>query len=329
MVMDNVESMAYYGETPWHGLGTNVQHVMTSDEAIKESGLDWPVEVRPIFAEANDKEEVVEVPFNKAIVRVTDEKPLGVVGPRYYPFQNNEAFDFFDSVVGEKKAIYHTCGSLNGGSRIWMLAKMPDDLVLKAGSSKDVIEKFLLLANSHDGSLAIRMFFTPIRVVCWNTLQMSLSKGRGDGVAIRHTKNAKQKVQEAERALKLTSDYYKRFGEKAEVLARTKFTEKQMLNVVTDLFPAKIDEDGEEDVSTRSQNKRDNVINLWENGKGIREFRGTAWAAVNSVVEFADHFSTVRSTRPDSRLNSMWFGSVLRFKEKGIDLIEKEMKKAA
>jgi Domain of unknown function (DUF932)/Tetratricopeptide repeat len=194
----SVESMMYAGQVPWHGLGTPVSTEVTAGDAIKHAGLSWHVDLQPVFAGAGLVQSLVA--GVKATVRNTDQRALGVVGDRYMPVQNEDAFAFFDSVVGEGQAIYHTAGSLDGGRRVWVLAKLPGEVRLH---QDEVTEKYLLLMNSHDGSTALRMLFTPVRVVCQNTLNLAMRGTSAEGIAIRHTACTKPKAVEPKVGLTL------------------------------------------------------------------------------------------------------------------------------
>jgi phage/plasmid-like protein (TIGR03299 family) len=233
-------------------------------------------------------------------------------GPGYYtPVQNEEAFGFLDSVVGEGQAIYHTAGSLDGGRRVWILAKLPGEIALR---HTDVTEKYLLLMNSHDGSTALRMLFTPVRVVCKNTLNLAMSRAASEGIAIRHTASATSRIEEARRALGLARTYYDEFAAEAARLLASPYSDLQMTLLAERLFPT-----NENEVSTRIKNRREQVFNLFEWGKGHAEIRGTAWAALNAVAEFADHNRSVRArpgeNRDEKRLASVWLGSAAALKQ--------------
>lgn len=164
----NVESMFYVREKPWHGLGVRVQEAPSSSDALIQAGLDWKVLQEPIYTE---KEEVIE--GYKANIRDTDRKALGVVTDRYKVIQNQEAFAFTDELLGEGVR-YETAGSLQGGRRVWLLAHMPHEYII----SGERISPYLIFSNTHDGSGAIKVALTPIRVVCQNTLNLALSNAK-------------------------------------------------------------------------------------------------------------------------------------------------------
>lgn len=319
----NVESMMYFGEVPWHGLGHAVTDAQTSAEAIVAAGLDWKVETQPICT-AKEPSQLIDT--HRAITRVTDNSVLGVVGGRYVPIQNTEMFEFFDNVVQEKAAMYHTAGSLDGGKKIWIMAKLPGEIVVKG---HDVTEKYLLLASSHDGSCTLKMQFTPIRVVCQNTLNMALKANEKMSFSLRHTKNALEKVKDAKDALGIVNKFYDKFQETAEVLASTRVTDAQMQSVLSKLFPPpKVRKDKEylgEVESTQALKAKSKILELWETGQGIQPFRGTGWAAVNAIAEYADHYKTVRAGNSDyeeAKIASVWMGSAASFKQEGLQLLQ-------
>jgi phage/plasmid-like protein (TIGR03299 family) len=171
-------AIAYYGEPPWHGLGKALQKPATAAEAIAAAQLAWDVTKVPLHI--HQCGEFKGVPKRYGIVRAdlfarNEPAPLlGIVGAAYTPLQNRDAFAWFDPIVGEQAAIYHTAGALGGGERVWILAKLPGDMQV---IGDDIAHKFLLLSNSHDGSSAVHVKFTPVRVVCQNTLTMALRDG--------------------------------------------------------------------------------------------------------------------------------------------------------
>jgi phage/plasmid-like protein (TIGR03299 family) len=304
-----VESMMYVNQAPWHGLGKRLPLEVTAADAIKEAGLDWNVSKVKMYTAQGE-----EIPNFYAGRRDTDGKIVGVVGERYQHVQNVDAFGFFDSIVGQGKAIYHTAGSLQEGKRIWILAKLPGDIIVGKG---DVTEKFLLLCNSHDGSSPLYMFFTPTRVVCQNTLNQAISHREGKGISLRHTTTVGDRMKEAEEAIAAANKHYDAFGELAKHLASKQFNTKQLTQLVTTLFPNK--EDGE--TTKGVTEKREKVIYLFSGGKGHDKIAGTAWAALNAVAEYADHNMTIRNVNADKKAFNVWFGGAALLKQQAHDII--------
>lgn len=294
----------------WHGLGNIVSEALTAKEAIKETRMDFEVEKQPIFT-ANK-----EIKDKVAIVRTDNQDVLGITTPKYKIIQNVEAFSFFDTVVGEGQAIYHSAGVLGKGERIWILAKLPNDIVLGA---EDKIEKYLCLTTTHDGKNSLRAYFTPVRVVCQNTLNQSMSDAK-NGISIRHFGNIMHKVDEAREILGISIDFYKQFEQITNELEATVLTVDE-----TDTYFKKvlnIDGKNQDDISTRKENQFAELVNLFENGKGQKlGNKHSAWKAYNAVTEYVDHHSVVRGLKEDKsrKLGSIWFGSGAKLKERAYE----------
>ena len=191
----NVETMMYVREKPWHGLGTMVEEAPTSADALRLAGLDWTVDKKNIQVCGGAK-----IANYKANVRSSDGAVLGVVTDRYKIVQNVEAFAFTDSLI-DGEVHYETAGSLQGGKKIWLLAKLPDTEIVG-----DKTEPYLCFSNTHDGSGAIRVCMTPIRVVCNNTLNIALSGARR-AWSVRHTGDIQTKLHEARMCLDMANKY--------------------------------------------------------------------------------------------------------------------------
>lgn len=197
----------------WHGLGQIVEQYPTSEEAIVHAGLDYEVIKSPLFTQGRtmnigDSGELIEandilVPNSFATLRTDTNRPLGVVGKDYHIVQNREAFNFFDAIVGGGDGIlYETAGALGNGERIFITAKLPD--YIRVGKGDDVTEKYIFLTTSHDGSGSITAAFTPIRIVCQNTLNASL-RSMTNVVRIKHTSGAKQRIENAHKIMGLAN----------------------------------------------------------------------------------------------------------------------------
>jgi phage/plasmid-like protein (TIGR03299 family) len=300
--------MAYFGKTPWHGLGTDLTEPATAELAIEAAGLDYRVELRSLTTD-----EGIPVPKRKAVVRTDSNQVLGVVGTSYQPIQNHQCFGFLDSVVADGRLRYHTAGALGQGERVWLLAKLPGDIRVK--QSDDVTEQYLLLSNSHDGSSALRVFFTPIRVVCANTLGMAERRGQGKGVSVIHKGDLAAKVGEAQEILGLATRFYDDLESRINQLASHYPNRQQLERYFESLYP-----DSAEGKTRRAQNVRAELFRLFENGRGqdIPETRLTAWSAFNAVTEYVDHHRSTRgkteTEQASKRLKSAWFGSGARLK---------------
>jgi phage/plasmid-like protein (TIGR03299 family) len=302
-------AMLYAGEVPWHRLGTRLEEPATAQEAINAAGLDYLAELKGIQTKCG-----TPIPQRKAVVRSDSREILGVVGNSYVPVQNYQAFGFLDAVVADGSLRYHTAGALGKGERVWMLAKLPDDIRVK--NSDDITEKFLLLSNSHDGSSSLRVHFTPIRVVCANTLAIAARNGRGQGVSIIHKGDLSAKVRQAQEVLGLAKRFYDEAEEHIDRLARHYPSLRQLEEYFRLVYP-----DSPDGESSRTKNVRQEMFRLFEQGIGheMPEIRHTTWTALNAVTEYVDHYRSTRGKtsidRASNRLESAWFGSGARLKE--------------
>ena len=186
-------------EKPWHNLGQIVTEYPTSAQAIQHAGLDYQVIKTPLYTQSGELDKI-PVPDYFSTLRTDTSAVLGVVGKDYQIVQNNEAFTFFDSIVGGNGILYETAGALGKGERIFITAKLPD--YIRVGKD-DLIEKYLFLTTSHDGSGSITAAFTPIRIVCANTLNAAL-RTQTNTVRIRHTSNAISRLEQAHKVMGIT-----------------------------------------------------------------------------------------------------------------------------
>ena len=276
-----VESMMYTRTAPWHGLGTKVDEAPSSADALRLAGLDWTVEQKNIQLCGGAK-----IQNYKANVRSSDGQVLGIVSDRYKIVQNNEAFEFTDSIIGGDVR-YETAGSLNGGKKIWLLAKLPETEI--AG---DKTEPYMCFSNTHDGSGAIRVCMTPVRVVCSNTLNLALDTAKR-AWSVRHTGDLQSKMHEARICLQMANAYMGELAKEADRLANTTVTRAQLDQILDELFP--IDE-------SSSQREKENVKKLKDEfmvcyfAPDILKFRGTAWGAVNAMSDMISHNAPRRKT---------------------------------
>ena len=281
----NVETMMYVREKPWHGLGTKVDEAPTSAEALELAGLNWKVEQTPVYTADGTL-----IPNYKANVRNTDNSVLGIVTDRYQIVQNEEAFEFTDSIVGETEngvVKYETAGSLNHGKKIWLLAKMPTQKVLD-----DEVEPYMCFTNSHDGSGAIRICMTPIRVVCQNTLNMALSQAKRSW-STKHVGDIESKLEEAKMCLELADEYMYNLGIEAEKLANATLRREQIDEILNEMFP--VDDLTSERKKSNIQQVKDEFYIAYFM-PDIEKFIGTAWGAINAMSDCVTHTAPKRNT---------------------------------
>jgi len=278
-----VENMFYVREAPWHGLGTEVQEAPDSREALRLAGLDWSVVQEPIYT---GRKELVE--GYKANIRDSDRKPLGVVTDRYRVIQNREAFAFTDSLLGEGVR-YETAGSLLGGRKVWMLARMPHEYII----SGERISPYLLFSNTHDGSGAVRVALTPIRVVCSNTLNLALATAKRSWSMI-HTGDIRSRMKEAEDTLFLAEQYMDSLGKEFEALRKKKLSDRQVMEYIEILLPM-------EDGSTPQQEKnirrmREDMKMRYFDAPDLQGVGKNAYRFINAASDFATHAQPLRKT---------------------------------
>lgn len=280
----NVETMFYVRETPWHGLGINVNEAPKSEEALKVAGLDWTVNQTQIFTNEN-----MLIPNYKANVRNTDGKILGVVTDRYKVVQNKEAFSFTNSLLGQGVQ-YETAGSLQEGKKVWLLAKMPEEFKIL----DDEITPYLVFFNSHDGSGAIKVAMTPVRVVCQNTLNLALNTAKRIWTT-NHTGNIESKLIEATRTLYLANEYMNHLGNEAFTLSKIKLNDKKVLDFINDLLPIP-----EKATVTQINNiklLRNDFKNRYFEAPDLKVMNKNAWRFINAASDFATHVTPLRQTK--------------------------------
>ncbi len=307
-----VDTMMYAGQVPWHGLGTYVgENAVLSFEALHLSGLDWEVEKMPLFTHFDALQEIAEVPTHRVVVRSDSNAQLGVVGKGYQCLQNFEAFEFLDALVSEGSMKYHTAGSLRGGKTVWMLGKIGEFEAVPG----DKVDQYLLGHNCHDGSGSFRVFFTTVRVVCANTARVALNRGKSQGIAIRHTRNMKSRVADAQKALGLAVEAHQANEEYIKWLASIQLTGKKVTDIIDSLIPLP-----EEGNPTKALNQQAQLRDLYLNGVGqdIPGVSGTGWAFHNAVTEYTNYH---RTSRGGHRFESAILGSGSKFVERADKLL--------
>lgn len=290
------------GITPWHGLGEIIKEAPTSEEAIKIAGLDWEVIPRPIYDELGR-----ELEGYKVNVRSTDNQILGIVTNRYQIVQNREAFEFTDALLG-KGVTYETAGSLATGKRVWMLAKMEGTLL-----AEESIDPYLVFTNAHDGSGAVRVAITPIRVACQNTLNLAL-RDASRHWSCAHKGNIQSKLEEARYTLESADRYMKALEEEFGELKLKKVTDKQVRDMTDKLLEIEFnnlfvkatkqanivdfkDFIKQQKFEEKLERKRTDIINIYNDKPDLRGTERTAFRFVNAISDYATHTNDHRNTK--------------------------------
>ncbi len=319
--------MAFVDEVPWHGLGTRVPSTVGSTEMIEAANLAWRVEKVPApGARLLDSEKKL---YDRYLVQRdpvgTEEETVAfaIVGQAYEPVQNADAFRFFEPFVDAKWAEFHTAGALGNGERVWVLAKLNSQICI---GEDDVIDRFILLSNTHDGTSAVTVRFTPIRVVCQNTLNLAQKEGKA-AISFRHSRNvldhiAKAQVSELKFLIdKVFSEAETLFGQLALRSVRTVDIDRYLHL----LFP-----------QTDEHKRRGQEPERWIRIRSILDddkvtptaTRGTLWALYNAVVRDED-FRASRESGADARLERVWFGRGQDMKLKALENARSMLKSAA
>lgn len=289
-----VESMAWAGNVPWHGLGKKVLPDLTPDQMLNEAGLDWKVNKIPAYAEVDGK----KVSVNRSVlVRDTDNKILTVVSNDWNHLQNHEAFEFFNEFVMAGDMEMHTAGSLKGGQLVWALAKVKESFELFKG---DKVDSYLLFTNPHQFGKSIDVRFTPIRVVCNNTLTLSLNSASNNFMKVSHRRTFN--ADEVKEAMGIASTKLNKYKDMAAFLGSKSYTKEAMVEYFKKVFGSLQPSDTNVHGLSRNANK---AIEILETQPGANYAQGTWWQPYNAVTFMSDHLI---GRSADTRLTSAWYG---------------------
>lgn len=304
---DEVETMAFANETPWHGLGHPVASDLTTDEMLKASGLDWQVTKESFYLK-----DQTEVPKMRAVVRSTDRKVISIVGSTYKVTQNSEVFEFFRRFVEAGDMEMETAGSLKGGQYVWCLARVKKDFTI---GKDDEMRSYLLLCNPHIYGYSRTVKFTSVRVVCWNTLNFALGaalngkRTPGRSFSIPHSVEFNEAAKAAaERALGIAMEQATEYEEAVRVFAKTKMKSDAILDFFHEVLKydpakAKVRKDGSPRIPTMLC-KFNEALEVAP-GHDLKSSKGTLWGALNAVTYVIDHD---QGRTRDNGLTGAWFG---------------------
>lgn len=321
--------MMYVGDAPWHKLGTPFTEPPTLDQAIIAAGLDWQVFKMPL----QTVEGGLEVPA-VAIARDTDKRILGVVGPDWNPLQNSQAFQFFKPFIDSKEASINTAGSLKNGQRVFVLAKINRDPMKIVGD--DTVEKYILLSNSHDGTQAVRVGFTPIRVVCANTLAMAQGDHASKLLRVRHTKNLNENLANIQEIMNAANAEFEATAEMYRAMASKDINGEDLKKFVKLIFvqaktavEKKIEEAGGVAQEVQGGDRiLERIVPLFESGRGndMPGVKGTLWGAYNAVTEYIQY---QRGNNDSTRLDQTWFGQGHVLNKRALEVSKQLLQNAA
>ncbi len=323
----------------------NVEDCKSSQEVMEKAKLDWLVDKCPMYAFMPAKDngsdfDVDDTKHNQSFLENTVEGPkilrecpnaygifrtdynipLGLVKERYEPVQNLDAFKFFDTAIGKNEAIWQTAGWFGNGQRIFVSAKLPDNILVNG----DPVDNYLVFTNSHDGSTGVKILFTPIRVVCQNTLNAAI-RGAQNFVSFRHTQSVHKNIDIAHEILGITRKQIEIVNEAYTQMAKVKIDDKKaieiMANVVfseaellrlkqTNHTPEQVAQRyywaiNDAELSTQKVNILCNMVNYYNMGPGQKEIMGTGWGVYGAITGY---YSNVDNTEKEKRLETLLYG---------------------
>lgn len=296
------ESGFFVHQAAWHKLGTVLQNPPTTEQAIVEAGLNWRVIEEPLYQVEGNSSEII---LKKKLRRDRDQAFLGIVNHDYTPLQNEEAFRWFDPLLSRGGVQLEAAGSLKGGKRIWILAKLINtEAEIISG---DIVRPYLLLHNSHDGSTAVWLQFTPVRVVCWNTLNGASRSRFGDlwqkkAICIPHSLSLTEQLEHIHNILDLTQKEFQYSLEEYQAMAHKELTTELLADYIGRVLGT---------TQPTLHPAWSQLVANFESGRGNQG--QTLWDAYNSITQWLDH---QREALADARLFSTWFGSGARLRTK-------------
>jgi len=287
------QAALYSTEPAWHGLG-NVIPGGTSDidQVLKLGGIDYQVSRRPVLYRANPNGPAAALPDQFVNVREDTGAGLGVVGARYEVLQNRHAFEFLQDLVDDYGVTWESAGALREGRKVFVSMRLPRTVTIDAEGVNDEIVPFVAAINSHDGSSMFQVLVTPWRPVCGNTERFAVRDAHTRW-GVRHTRLARERIEEARRTLRLSVNYYERFAAEEEALARTDLALSEFHAVIEEMWPTPAESE-----SARTKNKherrREMLGELYRTNTA--RLGRTAYAAERAITEYADWKSTIRPT---------------------------------
>lgn len=322
-------SFASAREMAWHGLGTITDGAMTSEEALELAGLNYEVKKAPAYAalpttyvspEGKMEDTVIMEPVEGTFItyRTDTKETFGPVGKKYTVVQNAEAFNFFDAIVGRGEAIYETAGALGKGESVFITAKLPDHISVPG----ELIEKYIMLSLTHDAKSSIIGGFTPVRVVCNNTLNYAMGyngKKLLNRVSIRHTASAHDKLNEAHKLMGIANQLTNELGQVWTFMKKKTIKDIQVQDLFKSLVLTQEEMDEKTGISAQKANQLNDMWKFYNIGVGQEGIIGTAFGAYNAVSGYYQNVKA--SSNPEGLLKSNMFGGNAMQVSKAMDLL--------
>lgn len=289
-------------QVPWNGIATEFKDVATAEEALATAGLNFTttkIEVKSLGQTLHEKYAMWRTD------KLANPKGyLGMVGKGYHPIQNVDAMSFFDNIVAKDEAIYHSAGLIGNGERVWLLAKLPGRMKI---NNKDLIDKYVLIINSHNGLSSLLVKFTTVRLVCNNSLNIAINDKSQREVRIKHRSSADEKIKNAHKIMGIAQDAFHSWETKIKKLAKINISGKELHKY----FDKVLDIQKSKKISTKLIHRKELLDKLFKEGAGADISGGTVWGALNAVTEYNDHFKNYKNGK---NVHGIWFGSGDRMK---------------
>jgi phage/plasmid-like protein (TIGR03299 family) len=315
---------------PWVINSTELpERVSQGSVAVQRADLDWEVALDPVLREkrtktADGESIIVETPGEFHVVRLDTDQAIKVVGDKYVPIQNRDAFRVFDEAFIKHDITYDYMGLYKEGAKIWALARLPETMKIHVtGKNVDEVQQHMLLVTSHDGSMSMRVVIAPIRTACFNTLSLPLTESMA--VSIKHTKNSPARLEEAINIVKAIKSNYEELAKYFQKLAETPFSQEDFNIFVKAILPSQEDIDEETGNKTfkkpgpRLVKMRRQLHDVYMTDDTIVEWRGTAWGAYNAFTAWVDHHRQYRTN--DTKIQQIWLGNGATHKAQALSLV--------
>lgn len=298
-----VETMAYTNEVPWHGLGFHVADSLTAKQMLKAAKLDWRVEKQALFLQDG-----TEINDNFALIRPKDGTVFGIVGNKYVPVQNEDAFEFFKEFVEAGKAKMETAGSLKGGKYVWGLANLNSSFKMR---NNDVVKGYMLVGVPHEPDKSLLFKMTSVRVVCANTLALAL-RDKGGEFRMPHRVEFNDKaIQRAKDGLGVAREQFGEFEKNARLLQSLKISRTDAIKLLAPIYQQENEvKDVLADFNDLANKRMRQLMGILTDAPGAEP--DTAWGLLNACTYYCDH---IASRTTDTRLTNAWMGKEARNKE--------------